>query len=74
MPKTASNFNYLFSASENQIWLAGEISRMKAVAITHGIDNLAHSQFGFHPLAFYSAHIFAAPYGRDRIHKSPRLS
>ena len=61
MPEATSNFNCFLASAKNQIWFPGKVLRMKAVAIAHPVDHSPHDKFGLHPLAFYSAHVFAAP-------------
>jgi hypothetical protein len=41
---------------------------MKTVTIAHPVNHSPHGKFGLHPLAFYSAHVLAAPCRRDLIH------
>ncbi len=45
MPKTAMDENYFLSGPENQIWMSGQIFGMKAVTITHAVNEPAHSKF-----------------------------
>ena len=42
---------------------------MKTVSIAHPVNHAAYNQLRLHPLAFYLAHVFATPFGRDHIHE-----
>jgi hypothetical protein len=73
VPKTSSNFDYLLEPRKHNVGLPGQIGAMKTKPKAHGVHHSADYHFRLGVFASDKAHVFAAPFLRDRIHGTSRL-
>jgi len=60
MPKTPMYKDYFSPGGEDKIRIAGQVLRMKAVAIAHSMHKPAHGHFGLRVSTAYAGHAFAS--------------
>ncbi len=68
MPEAASFSIIFLRLRKTKSWLTGKVLQMKTISIAHPVNHAAYDQLRLRSLTSYLAHVFAAPYRRDRIH------
>ena len=63
MPKASMNKEGFSKAGKNEIRAAGEVAAVKAIAVTHAMNEVPHDHFGLGVYGSDTSHAFAT-FGR----------